>query len=220
MSLNNKETCIVAASCYLRREGGTVLTTLASDYIAIWRFHFSFKRFLFELKKNYYFSKNKIGLVYGAGKIGMMGALADELLRHNGEVIGIIPHLLKNEEVLHSDISQVIVTKKMSTRKVKMSRLVDGYIALAGGFGTLDEIFEVLTLGQLGIESKPIGFLNTNGFFNPMIQQLDLMVKEGFLKPENRNMVLVSETIEDLIKKMNKYEAPKMTKIVNTVVKK
>ncbi|MFT4683882.1 MAG: putative Rossmann-fold nucleotide-binding protein, partial [Flavobacteriales bacterium] len=71
-----------------------------------------------------------------------------------------------------------------------------------------------------GIESKPIGFLNTNGFFNPMIQQLDLMVKEGFLKPENRNMVLVSETIEDLIKKMNKYEAPKMTKIVNTVVKK
>ena len=167
-----------------------------------------------------YFSKNKIGLVYGAGKIGMMGALADELLRHNGEVIGIIPHLLKNEEVLHSDITQVIVTKKMSTRKVKMSRLVDGYIALAGGFGTLDEIFEVLTLGQLGIESKPIGFLNTNGFFNPMIQQLDLMVKEGFLKPENRNMVLVSETIEDLIKKMNKYEAPKMTKIVNTVAKK
>ncbi len=167
-----------------------------------------------------FFGKNNIGLVYGGGKIGMMGALADELLKHNGEVIGIIPHLLKHEEVVHSDITQVITTKKMSTRKVKMSKLVDGYITLAGGFGTLDEVFEVLTLGQLGIENKPIGFLNTNNFFNPMVEQLDLMVQEGFLKQENRNMVLVSDTIEDLIVQMNNYKAPKMTKIVNTVVKK
>lgn len=166
-----------------------------------------------------YFGKKNIGLVYGGGKIGMMGVLADALLKQNGEVIGIIPHLLKHEEVVHSDITQVIVTKKMSTRKVKMSRLVDGYIALAGGFGTLDEIFEVLTLGQLGIEHKPIGFLNTNNFFNPIIQQLDLMVKEGFLKQENRDMVLISNTIEDLISKMQEYKAPKITKIVNTVVK-
>ena len=166
-----------------------------------------------------YFGKHNIGLVYGGGKIGMMGALADELLKHKGEVIGIIPHLLKHEEVVHSDITKVIVTKKMSTRKVKMSKLVDGYIALAGGFGTLDEIFEVLTLGQLGIEQKPIGFLNTNDFFSPLLNQLDLMVQEGFLKQENRNMVLVSDSIEDLIAQMNNYTAPKMTKIVNTTVK-
>lgn len=166
-----------------------------------------------------YFGKHNIGLVYGGGKIGMMGALADKLLKHNGEVIGIIPHLLKHEEVVHSDITKVIVTKKMSTRKVKMSRLVDGYITLAGGFGTLDEVFEVLTLGQLGIEQKPIGFLNTNGFFNLMIQQLDLMVKEGFLKQENREMVLISTTIEDLMEQMKNYKAPKMTKIVNTTVR-
>ncbi|MCF6280291.1 MAG: TIGR00730 family Rossman fold protein [Flavobacteriaceae bacterium] len=166
-----------------------------------------------------YFGKHKIGLVYGGGKIGMMGALADELLKHKGDVIGIIPHLLKHEEVVHSDITEVIVTKKMSTRKVKMSKLVDGYIALAGGFGTLDEIFEVLTLGQLGIESKPIGFLNTNGFFSPMLAQLDLMVREGFLKQENRNMVLVSNSIENLMEQMKNYTAPKMTKIVNTTVK-
>lgn len=166
-----------------------------------------------------YFGKHDIGLVYGGGKIGMMGALADELLKHNGEVIGIIPNLLKHEEVVHSDITKVILTKNMSTRKVEMSKLVDGYIALAGGFGTLDEIFEALTLGQLGIESKPIGLLNTNGFFNPMLQQLDLMVKEGFLKKENRNMVLVSNSIEDLIDKMNNYKAPTITKIVNTTVK-
>lgn len=166
-----------------------------------------------------YFGKHNIGLVYGGGKIGMMGALADELLKHNGEVIGIIPHLLKHEEVVHSDITEVIVTKKMSTRKVKMSKLVDGYITLAGGFGTLDEVFEVLTLGQLGIEQKPIGFLNTNGFFNSIIQQLDFMVKEGFLKQENRDMVLISNSIEDLMKQMKNYTAPKMTKIVNTTVR-
>ena len=108
----------------------------------------------------------------------------------------------------------------MSSRKVKISKLVDGYIALAGGFGTLDEIFEALTLGQLGIENKPIGLLNTRGFFSPMLAQLDLMVQEGFLKKENREMVLVSDTIEDLIDQMYTYKAPNMTKIVNTVVKK
>lgn len=167
-----------------------------------------------------YFGRHKIGLVYGGGKIGMMGAMADELLKHNGEVIGIIPHLLVHEEVVHSELSELIETKTMSGRKVKMSKLVDGYIALAGGFGTLDEIFEALTLGQLGIENKPIGLLNTQGFFSPVLAQLDLMVLEGFLKKENREMVLVSDTIEDLIEQMYAYRAPKMTKIVNTVAKK
>lgn len=170
------------------------------------------------LRVGAYFGRNKIGLVYGGGKIGMMGALADELLKHKGEVIGIIPHLLKHKEVVHSELSQLIETKTMSKRKVKISKLVDGYIALAGGFGTLDEIFEALTLGQLGIENKPIGLLNTLGFFSPMLAQLDLMVQEGFLRQENRDMVLVSDTIEDLIDKMYAYIPPKRSKIVNTTV--
>lgn len=167
-----------------------------------------------------YFGQNNIGLVYGGGKIGMMGALANKLLNHNGHVIGIIPHLLVHEEVVHSELSQLIETKTMSKRKVEISKLVDGYIALAGGFGTLDEIFEALTLGQLGIENKPIGLLNTNAFFDPLLDQLDVMVKEGFLKQANREMVLVSESIEELIKKMYAYKAPKLGKVVNTVVKK
>jgi len=167
-----------------------------------------------------YFAKHNIGLVYGGGKIGMMGALADKLLEQGGEVIGVIPHLLKHEEVVHSELSQLITTKTMSKRKVKISKLVDGYIALAGGFGTLDEIFEALTLGQLGIEYKPIGLLNTNGFFNPLLEQLNFMVCEGFLKQTNRNMVLTSDTIDDLIEKMNNYTAPKIGKIVNTAVTK
>jgi uncharacterized protein (TIGR00730 family) len=167
-----------------------------------------------------YLVKNNIGLVYGGGKIGMMGALADSVLENNGEVTGVIPHLLRHEEVAHTDITKMIVTKKMSKRKVKISRLVDGYIALAGGFGTLDELFEALTLGQLGIENKPIGILNTNKFFDHSLKQLDVMVAEGFLKSTNRNMLLVSTSIEDLINKMENYQAPKISKVVNTVASK
>ncbi len=167
-----------------------------------------------------YFAQNNIGLVYGGGKIGMMGVIADTILENKGEVIGVIPNLLRHEEVAHTKITHMIVTKKMSKRKVKISKMVDGYIALAGGFGTLDEMFEALTLGQLGIENKPIGVLNTNGYFNFILKQLDLMVKEGFLKQSNRDMILVSENIEELILKMNNYKAPKMSKIVQTVASK
>jgi uncharacterized protein (TIGR00730 family) len=166
-----------------------------------------------------YFADNNISLVYGGGKIGMMGAIANAIVAKKGEVIGVIPNLLRHEEVFHKDISKLIVTKKMSKRKVKISKLVDGYIALAGGFGTLDEIFEALTLGQLGIENKPIGILNTNNFFDYTLKQLDVMVKEGFLKQVNRDMLLVSDSIEDLINQMNNYIAPKVTKIVNTAVR-
>jgi uncharacterized protein (TIGR00730 family) len=164
-----------------------------------------------------YFSRNQIGLVYGGGKIGIMGVIADTMMLNQGEVIGVIPDLLRHEEVAHQQITQMIVTKKMSKRKVKISKLVDGYIALPGGFGTLDEIFEALTLGQLQIEKKAIGILNTNNFFHHTLKQLDHMVQEGFLKQENRDMIQVSDSIEVLIKKMMSYQAPEMTKVINTV---
>jgi len=164
-----------------------------------------------------YFVQQGIAMVFGGGKIGMMGAIADEMLKNKGEVIGVIPHLLRHEEVEHNGVTQMIISENMSDRKVIISKMVDGYIALPGGFGTLDEIFEALTLGQLGIESKPVGILNTNGFYNPMLNQLDVMVKEGFLRPENRNMILVHESIPDLIEAMELYQAPQVTKVVNTV---
>ena len=165
------------------------------------------------------FVKNNIGLVYGGGKIGMMGVIADTIIANNGNVIGVIPGLLRHEEVAHTEINEMIVTKTMSKRKVKISKLVDGYIALPGGFGTLDEIFEALTLGQLGIEKKPIGLLNTNGFFNFTLKQLDVMVTEGYLKQSNRDMLLVSDSVEELLLKMKNYQAPEMSKVINKVVR-
>jgi uncharacterized protein (TIGR00730 family) len=171
------------------------------------------------IKLGVYFAKNNIGLIYGGGKIGMMGAIADAIIENKGEVIGVIPGLLRHEEVAHSNITEMIVTKTMSKRKVKISKLADGYIALPGGFGTLDEVFEALTLNQLGIEQKPVGILNTNGFFNPLISQLDIMVKEGFLKQSNKDMLMVSESIDELIAKMFQYKAPIMTKIIDKVIK-
>jgi len=171
------------------------------------------------IKLGNHFIENNIGLVYGGGKIGMMGILADTMIEKNGEVIGVIPGLLRHEEVAHTNITQMIVTKTMSKRKMKISKLVDGYIALPGGFGTLDEIFEALTLGQLGIETKPVGILNTNGFFNHLILQLDVMVTEGYLKQSNKEMLIVSDSVEDLIAQMFNYKAPEMTKVINKIVK-
>jgi uncharacterized protein (TIGR00730 family) len=165
-----------------------------------------------------YFVKNKISLVYGGGKIGMMGMLADTILAQNGEVIGVIPKLLEKEEVVHAGVEEMIACKKMSERKVIMSKLVDGYITLPGGFGTLDELFEALTLGQLQIEQKPIGLLNVNGFFDAVLLQLDKMVEEGYLKPAGRNLLLVATSVKELMQKMDAYKAPKIAPIINKVV--
>ncbi|WP_372792511.1 TIGR00730 family Rossman fold protein [Lutibacter sp.] len=170
------------------------------------------------IKLGNHFIENNIGMVYGGGKIGMMGVLADTMLEKKGEVIGVIPGLLRHEEVAHTEITKMIVTKTMSKRKVKISKLVDGYIALPGGFGTLDEIFEALTLGQLGIERKPVGILNTNGFFNHLIKQLDVMVTEGYLKQSNKEMLIVSDSVDELCTLMLNYKAPIMTKVINKVV--
>ncbi|MDD7913476.1 TIGR00730 family Rossman fold protein [Polaribacter ponticola] len=158
-------------------------------------------------------------MVYGGGKIGMMGVLSDTVLAQNGEVIGVIPKLLEKEEVVHSGVEEMIVCKNMSERKVIMSKLVDGYITLPGGFGTLDELFEALTLNQLHIEQKPIGILNVNGFFNAILVQLDKMVEEGYLKQTNREMLIVGNSVNDLMQKMNAYKAPKISHVINKVVR-
>lgn len=165
-----------------------------------------------------YLAKETMELVYGGGKIGMMGILSDTILAKSGKVIGVIPKLLAKEEVVHPGVEEMIVCKKMSERKVIMSKLVDGYVTLPGGFGTLDELFEALTLNQLQIEQKPVGLLNINGFFDPIIDQIDKMIEEGYIKPQNKNLLIIDATVEGLMHKMNQYKAPEKVAVIQKVV--
>ncbi|WP_420551291.1 TIGR00730 family Rossman fold protein [Tenacibaculum aiptasiae] len=149
-----------------------------------------------------------IELVYGGANVGLMGAVANGALSNSGKVIGVLPTFLKSKEIAHTRLTELILVDSMHERKTKMNELCDGVIALPGGFGTLEELFEMLTWGQLGLHKKPIGILNINGFYNSLITFLDHMVSMGLLKEKNRKMVLISENIDELLTKMKTYQAP------------
>lgn len=153
-----------------------------------------------------------IRLVYGGGRVGLMGAVANGALAHGGEVIGVIPDFLNSKEREHRGVTKLITVDTMHDRKRIMNDYAEGVIALPGGFGTLEELFEMITWAQLGLHKKPVGLLNINGFNNHLIQFIDHMVEEGLLKQENRAMLLVADTIEELIEKMQQYEAPLVPK--------
>jgi len=138
-------------------------------------------------------------LVYGGGKIGLMGILADEVMRHGGHVIGIIPDFLLKREVAHKGISQLEVVNSMHERKRRMADMADAFVAMPGGWGTLDELAEILTWKQLGLIHASVGLLNTNGYFNPLIEQMELMVKEGFLQAINLEDLKISENPRQLL---------------------
>lgn len=153
-------------------------------------------------------AQNNVTLVYGAAKIGVMGTLAKSVLDNDGEVIGIIPGFLKKKEVVHLGLTKLITTKNMHERKLKMQQLSDGFIALPGGIGTLEELFEILTWLQLGLHTKPIGLLNCNGFYNDLLQLLETMVRKGFVSLENYELLLVDTTVTGLLQKMADFKAP------------
>jgi uncharacterized protein (TIGR00730 family) len=159
-----------------------------------------------------YFAKNGITLVYGAGSVGLMGIMADATLQNGGQVYGVIPQFLMDLEVGHKNLNELYITQTMHERKMKMCDLADGIIALPGGYGTLDELFEMLTWSQLGLHELPIGILNVNGFYDPLLAMVQKMVDEGFLKTENQNLIIVDENIESLIQKMKSNERPKALK--------
>ncbi|MDH3651287.1 MAG: TIGR00730 family Rossman fold protein [Saprospiraceae bacterium] len=141
-------------------------------------------------------------LIYGGASIGIMGALADAVMQEGGQVIGVIPSFLSKKEVRHDGLTQLIEVDSMHQRKRKMAALARGFIAMPGGFGTMEEFFEVMTWAQLGLVKHPIGLFNVDGYFNALLAMMDHMVAEGFLKPENRRMLLIDNTPSGLLKQM------------------
>lgn len=153
-------------------------------------------------------ARNGIHVIFGGGKVGLMGALADAVLDAGGKITGVIPAFLKLKEVAHNGLSELICVENMHERKALINDISDGALALPGGLGTLDELFEMLTWGQLGLHAKPVGLLNTNDYFSPILSAIDKMINEGFLKERNREMILVSEDMEELLENMRSYKAP------------
>ncbi len=160
-------------------------------------------------------AKQNIELVYGGAKIGLMGTVANGALSENGKVIGVIPHFLKGKEIVHENLTELILVETMHERKIKMDELSDGVIALPGGFGTMEEFFEMLTWAQLGLHKKPVAILNTDGFYDNLKFLIQIMVNKGFLKEVNQKMLLISDNIDELLKQMNDYVAPIVEKWIN-----
>ena len=158
-----------------------------------------------------------IELVYGGGNIGLMGAVADACLEAGGTVVGVIPQALMGKEVAgrpvdHRTLTRLEVVDSMHTRKARMAELAEGFIALPGGFGTFEEFCEILTWGQLGFHAKPMGLLNVNGFYDPLLAMFERAVADGFLRPQNRAMALADSDIERLLAAMADYRAEPVSK--------
>jgi uncharacterized protein (TIGR00730 family) len=153
-------------------------------------------------------AKRNIGLVYGGGCIGLMGALADAALAAGGEVIGVIPDSLLRREVGHRGVTTLHVVETMHQRKALMADLADAFIALPGGYGTLEEFCEIVTWSQLGIQQKPCGLLNVERYWEGLLAMLEHSVSEGFLRPENRDLVLVASTPRQMLERLLKWKPP------------
>ena len=164
-------------------------------------------------------AKENITIVYGAAKIGIMGKVAKASLDNNGKVIGVIPEFLKMKEVVHLGLTELITTENMHERKLKMHELSDGFITLPGGFGTFEELFEIITWAQLGLHQKPIALLNINGFYDDLIGMLETMVAKGLLKMANFELLIIENDINRLLDKMKNFKpnpVPKWLKVDRT----
>lgn len=146
--------------------------------------------------------------VYGGGQVGLMGEVADSALDAGGKVIGVIPEFIALKEIAHMDLTELHVVHSMHARKAKMVDLSDAFIALPGGIGTMEELFEIWTWGQLGQHRHPVGLLNVDGFYDELVAFLDKMTEQGFLQPEHRGALMVSDRVEALLEMFDAYEAP------------
>ncbi|WP_279621123.1 TIGR00730 family Rossman fold protein (plasmid) [Priestia megaterium] len=153
-------------------------------------------------------AKRNISLVYGGASVGVMGAVADAVLEAGGHVIGVMPTFLEEREISHKNLSELIVVESMHERKAKMAELVDGFITLPGGPGTLEEFFEIFTWAQLGLHQKPCGLLNINDYYTPLISLFNHMTQEQFLQEKYRSMALVDTEPHGLLDQFNTYQPP------------
>lgn len=151
-------------------------------------------------------------LVYGGGRVGLMGAVADAVMQHGGKAIGVIPDFLADKELAHVGLTELHVVKTMHERKLMMADLAEGFVAMPGGYGTLEELFEVLTWGQLGLHRKPIGVLNVAGYYDHLLRALDHMADEGLLRRENRNQLLSHPEPHGILDAMLAYEPVSLEK--------
>jgi hypothetical protein len=153
-----------------------------------------------------------ITLVYGGGRVGLMGVLADAVLEQGGEVVGVIPHGLDTKELAHDGLTEMHVVDSMHERKARMADLADGFVALPGGLGTLEEFFEIVTWAQLGIHTKPCGLLNVAGYYDKLSALLDHAVEEAFVKPPHRELILIEPDARRLLGRMRRFQAPAIEK--------
>ncbi len=160
-------------------------------------------------------AENDIRLVYGGSKLGLMGQVACGLMDHNGKATGVIPDFLKTKEVVHTGLDRLITTQDMHERKLSMNELSDAFVALPGGFGTFEELFEIVTWAQLGLHRKPIGLLNIGGFYDDLINMLQKMTAKGLLKQDNLDILLVSDDFEELLEQMRHFKPKPVPKWMN-----
>ena len=160
-------------------------------------------------------ANQRIDLIYGGAKVGLMGAVANGALKEGGTVIGVLPRFLQYKELVHEQLKELILVDSMHERKLKIQELSHGAIALPGGVGTLDELFEMFTWAQLGLHNKPIAILNVNGYYDTLICLLEEMVKKGFLNSRNRQMLLYSDNIYELLEMMKNYSVLPDKELIN-----
>lgn len=160
-------------------------------------------------------AKEKIGIVYGGSNIGIMGAVADAALAHNGEVIGIMPEHLQKREIAHLHLTEIHFVESMHVRKKKMVDLSDAFIALPGGCGTLDEYFEVFTWAQIGLHENPVILYNINGFYDALIQHFEKMFEEGFIREEQRSILKVATNVNDILTILNEHHNTLLKRDIN-----
>lgn len=160
-------------------------------------------------------AERNIRVVTGGGKVGLMGAVAEGVLNNGGKITGVIPNFLQTEEVAHTGLTELILTETMHERKIRMHELSDGVIILPGGWGTMDEMFEMLTWGQLGLHQKPVALLNVNGFYDSLQALVNMMVQEGFLNECTRDILLTGMDPEELLQQMASYTPPETDRLIN-----